>query len=124
MATAFAHPPPSTLLSAADALAWVTANAGANYPFRDAVDTRLVQELQSFGKLGQLISDEKGSPMNGPGTVASGTKPVDSDGDGIPDEWEVANGLDPKDASDGMKIGKDGYANVEIYLNSLVKASP
>ena len=107
-------------MSALDALAWVVANAGANHPSRDAVDARLMQEVQSFGKMGQLISDEKASPMSGPGTVAGGSKLVDSDGDGIPDDWEIANGLDPKDAKDGMKIGREGYANLEIYLNSLL----
>ena len=119
--TPFAHPPPSTVLSAPDALAWVITNAGSNHPSRDTVDTRLLQEVQSFGKLGQLISDERGSPMNGPGIVAGGTKPLDSDGDGIPDDWEAAHDLDPKDVRDGMQIGKDGYAHLEAYLNSLVK---
>lgn len=58
--------------------------------------------------------------MGGPGNIAGGTAPVDSDGDGIPDEWERANGLNPNDASDGMKIASNGYANLENYVNSLV----
>ena len=48
---------------------------------------------------------------------------VDTDGDGIPDVWEVANGLNPNDASDGKTttLSKQGYTNLEVYLNSLVE---
>lgn len=58
--------------------------------------------------------------MGGVGEIAGGTAPADSDGDGIPDDWETANGLDPNDASDGMAIASNGYANLENYVNSLV----
>jgi len=47
--------------------------------------------------------------------------PADSDGDGMPDAWETANGLDPNDASDGNIVNSDGYTNLEYYLNGLVK---
>jgi len=50
----------------------------------------------------------------------SSAAPLDSDGDGMPDEWETANGLDPNDASDGNVVADDGYTNLEHYLNSLV----
>ncbi|MEG1586860.1 MAG: hypothetical protein RR346_08290, partial [Bacteroidales bacterium] len=46
--------------------------------------------------------------------------PADSDGDGMPDEWERKHGLNPNDSSDGVIIGKDGYTNLENYLNDLV----
>ena len=48
----------------------------------------------------------------------------DTDGDGIPDEWETANGLNPSDANDGNEytIDSEGiYTNIEVYLNSLVE---
>lgn len=48
----------------------------------------------------------------------------DTDGDGIPDEWETANGLNPNDASDATvkTIDTRGwYSNLEVYLNSLVE---
>jgi len=48
------------------------------------------------------------------------TAPVDSDGDGMPDEWETANGLNPSDASDGNITDAEGYTNLERYMNSLV----
>ena len=53
-------------------------------------------------------------------TLNSTDAPVDTDGDGMPDEWEKSNGLDPSDPSDGKTIGTDGYSNLENYLNSLV----
>ena len=45
----------------------------------------------------------------------------DSDGDGIPDEWEIAHGLDPHDPSDAYIIREDGYMNVEYYSFSIIK---
>lgn len=45
---------------------------------------------------------------------------VDTDGDGIPDDWEEANGLDPNDATDGNVTNDEGYTNLELWMNSLV----
>ena len=48
----------------------------------------------------------------------------DSDGDGIPDVWEVAQGLNPNDGTDGKLYTLDPrgwYTNVEVYINSLVE---
>lgn len=47
----------------------------------------------------------------------------DTDKDGIPDEWELANGLNPNDISDGKKttLSTEGYTNLEVYLNSLIE---
>lgn len=47
---------------------------------------------------------------------------TDSDGDGMPDAWENANGLNPNDAEDGkaVTLSEEGYTNLEVYLNSLV----
>ncbi|MCF0192273.1 MAG: pectate lyase, partial [Prevotella sp.] len=45
---------------------------------------------------------------------------TDTDGDGMPDEWETANGLNPNDANDGKLTNAEGYTNLEVYLNSLV----
>ena len=53
-------------------------------------------------------------------TLASKDAPKDTDGDGMPDEWELANALDPTNPNDGKTIGADGYSNLENYLNSLV----
>jgi hypothetical protein len=52
--------------------------------------------------------------------LSSTDAPKDTDGDGMPDEWETACGLNPNDAGDGNGTGDGGYTNLEIYLNSLV----
>jgi pectate lyase len=47
-----------------------------------------------------------------------GVPPEDSDGDGMPDEWEIRYGLNPDDPSDGpLDKDGDGYTNLEEYLN-------
>ncbi len=45
---------------------------------------------------------------------------ADTDGDGMPDEWEIANALNPNDPEDGPATAENGYTNLENYLNSLV----
>ena len=44
---------------------------------------------------------------------------MDSDHDGIPDEWEVRHGLNPKYASDAARDSGDGYTFLEKYLNGI-----
>ena len=45
---------------------------------------------------------------------------VDTDGDGMPDKWEVENGLNPNDPSDANKdCTGDGYTNIEKYINGI-----
>ncbi|MGL4994303.1 MAG: pectate lyase [Bacteroidales bacterium] len=49
---------------------------------------------------------------------------VDSDGDGIPDIWEEAYGLNPENSADGNLISIDTmgrYTNLEVYLHNLVQ---
>ena len=48
------------------------------------------------------------------------TASVDTDRDGIPDAWETAHRLDPRDATDAAKLEVSGYTQLEVYLNSLV----
>ncbi len=44
----------------------------------------------------------------------------DTDGDGMPDEWESENGLNPNDPSDAVKdCTGDGYTNIEKYINDI-----
>lgn len=47
------------------------------------------------------------------------TVPTDTDGDGMPDEWEEQYGLDPT-AEDQNTLNADGYTALEVYLNSLM----
>lgn len=116
------YPGPTTLLTAQQAYEHVKKNAGAS-KVRDAVDIYLINtELSSLGKTGKLIANE--SEVGGVGTISGGTASADADKDGIPDAWERANGLNPNDASDAMKIASNGYANIENYVNSLVGTVP
>ena len=110
----------------------VLANVGASL-YRDAVDTRHVEEAKNgtatykgsvSGAQGQLdkVSDQ------GTYELESTSRPegFDTDGDGIPDDWEIANGLNPNDKSDGnaktIDTEKGWYTNLEVYVNSLVES--
>jgi hypothetical protein len=118
-AKAFNAPPvPVTVQPAAEAFATVLADAGASL-HRDAVDKRLIEQVRSLGSQGAVINDE--TVVSGAGTIAGGTSPTDNDQDGIPDDWELSHGLNPKLSADGSEMsGTTGYTNVEVYLNSLV----
>lgn len=106
-------PAPDSALTAYKKI--VTA-AGASL-HRDTVDARLIADLVSLGKTGSTIHDP--AEMGGFGEITGGQPPLDSDGDGMPDAWEMAHGLNPK-MSDGNKVGASGYTQLEEYLNSLV----
>lgn len=115
----YSYPTVNTLLSPLDAYAKVKASAGAS-KFRDSVDSYLINtELSSLGKVGALISDPTVAPIGGPGNIPGGTPPKDSDGDGIPDDYESAHGTNPN-SNDSANIASNGYANIENYINSLV----
>jgi large repetitive protein len=90
--------------------------AGTVLPQRDAVDLRVVQDVQQR-RTGYLNSQ---SAVGGWPTLVSTNPPVDSDGDGMPDQWELATGLDPADPADGRRISSSGYSHLENYLNALV----
>jgi hypothetical protein len=107
-------------LSPQEAYDLIVSEVGCSFPARDEVDTRLIEELTSLGTLGQLISSEFEGPMNGPGSVSGGAAPADTDQDGMPDSWEIENGLDPNAADNNGDANGDGYTNLEEYLNSLV----
>ncbi|CAG9988578.1 unnamed protein product [Clonostachys byssicola] len=109
---------PSKVYTATEAVPVVLNSAGTTFPTRDAVDAALVDQVRSYGTKGALISDE--ASMGGPGSISGGTSPTDTDGDGIPDAWESANGLNPNDKADGMAVASNGYTNLENYVNSLV----
>ncbi|OGG05474.1 MAG: hypothetical protein A3F83_08020 [Candidatus Glassbacteria bacterium RIFCSPLOWO2_12_FULL_58_11] len=47
--------------------------------------------------------------------------PVDTDEDGIPDEWEKDNGLDPANPADCVKELASGYTAIEEYCNRLAE---
>lgn len=93
---------------------------GASLPYRDPVDFYVVSEVMSFGKEGALISKEAELPIGIPTAWRhkSFSKPADTDGDGMPDEWESTHGTNPA-ANDAMTIAANGYANIENYINGI-----
>jgi len=122
-----------TTHTAATAYDKVLAYAGASL-HRDEVDQRYVTETtngtatysgsvtKTKGRI-DIVADCKGyTEANFPtGARESG---FDTDGDGIPNDWETANGLDPNNASDGLTYTLDPkgwYTNLEVYANSLVQ---
>jgi hypothetical protein len=101
-------------VAAAEAFKEVLEKAGATFPVRDAVDRRIVQSVrEGTGHLIDSPEDVGGWPE-----YRSGIPPKDSDGDGIPDTWEIANHLNPHGPADANQAsGGDGYTNIEKYLN-------
>jgi pectate lyase len=93
----------------------VLADAGATLPRRDAVDSRIVNEVTSG--TGKIINDEE--EVGGWPVLESTSPPVDSDNDGMPDDWEAARGLDPRVDDSAKDRDGDGYTNVEEYINGL-----
>ncbi len=112
------HPAvPVTVDTAEAAFQKVIAGAGDSL-HRDSHDTRLVAQARSLGQEGKIIHNP--TEVGGFGEVVGGPAPADSDQDGIPDAWELAHHLDPKDPADALKRDPTGYTNLEQYLNSLV----
>lgn len=107
--------------------------AGASLS-RDWVDTLMVYDTR-YGKAshtgsglgkGFINSQNDNKPANAPADwspwpeLKSAACPTDTDQDGMPDEWETANGLNPNDAADRNSKNAEGYTMLETYMNSLV----
>jgi len=129
------------IMTAQQSYDYVLANVGATLPKRDAVDERIVKQV----KTGQVFYVEPKEPVaqspyvkrrlpmdsykQGIITDVSqvggypeykGTPYKDSDNDGMPDEYEIKKGLNPRDSADASYITKSGYSNIEEFLNSVV----
>jgi hypothetical protein len=147
----FAHAP-LNIMSAAEAYAYDLANVGATLPHRDAVDRRVIDMVRT-GKVGDARARPEDlakaaavgyAPrwvkeledlvalgfITDPAQVGGypeykGTPYKDTDGDGMPDEWEVAHGLNPNDPNDAAgDLNGDGYTNIEDYINGLDPRAP
>jgi hypothetical protein len=124
---------PVTTHAVLDSYEQVLAHAGC-LP-KDAVTIRNVNEIKSrSGKWGKTPPD--GGLMEG---LSPEPPPLDTDNDGIPDEWETVHGLNPNDGDDIYTIVKwgdsvltynnipvpgtenryHGYAYIEYYINEL-----
>lgn len=122
-----------TTHSAAEAFSKVLAYSGASL-YRDEIDARYMEEAKTgTAKYKGNITKSPGiidkvSDVNGytEANFGKGSRPADfdTDNDGIPDAWELANGLDPNDASDALTYSLDSkeyYTNLEVYANSLIE---
>jgi hypothetical protein len=105
--------------SAQDAYDAVLSTSGASL-VRDAADARLVEGVRNRTHRRIDSQDEVG----GWPELRSAPPRSDRDGDGMPDEWEMENRLNPDARSDGNgDHDNDGYTNLEEYLNELVAPS-
>jgi len=130
----------------------VIADVGVSYPSRDAIDSRIISEVQSrtatygssFNGGGNGIIDSQfdlcpnGGPAGGCVECSDGDNDYcwlpllksndpakDSDDDGMPDAWELAHCLDPCDSSDANSDRNgDGYTNIEEYINWIPLREP
>ena len=122
-----------TTHNAATAYEKVLSYGGASL-YRDEVDERYMNEARNktatytgsvTGKKGliDVVADCNGyTEENFP--TGSRDADFDTDKDGIPDNWELANGLNPNSAADGKTKTLDSkgyYTNLEVYANSLVE---
>ena len=127
-----AAPWPAMLIreqSAEEAYELVLAHAGATRPRRDTVDERILREVRTGTatfegatyKAKHKVADaskkigiiDQPADVGGWPELKTTPAPQDSDHDGMPDDWERANGLNPHDAEDRNKRAIDGYTMLE-----------
>ena len=123
----------TTTHTAEDAYEKVLAYAGASL-HRDSFDSLMVSDTRngtatytgSGLSSGFVNSQDDNKPDDADDTwtawpeLSQYDEITDSDGDGMDDDWETANGLDPTDPDDRNTYNDDGYTMLEVYLNSLV----
>ena len=115
-----------TTTSATKAFEEVMKSSGASLK-RDTLDQRIIENVNS--RTGRIIDVQGGYPHGTPYDISknawpalrSASAPPDSDDDGMPDEWEKKNKLNPDDDGDAsMKSLHTYFTNIEVYINSLV----
>ncbi len=115
-----------TVHTAVQAYNAVLLYGGASFK-RDAVDTRIAKEVKdgtatyNGSKTGFRGIIDSQTDVNGWPLLTQTAALLDTDKDGMPDDWETANKLDPKTANANAKDLSTGYDNIEVYINSLVK---
>ncbi len=133
--------PAFAIYPAAEAFSRVLDNAGATLPVRDPVDRRIIEQVRTgkivcpdevsleevpYFKYRRLPADsyKKGIITDisqvGGFPEYRGEPRLDSDLDGLPDNWETRYGLNPRDPSDALlDCSGDGYTNIEKYINGI-----
>src|SRR5690606_7228799 len=106
----------------------VLEHAGASLK-RDAADLRIIDEVRNKTYTAHGSSGEQNSrfgiidsphDVGGWPVLESSKAPKDSDGDGMPDDWEIAHNLDPNTPNANGRDLSTAYDNIEVYMNSLV----
>ena len=124
-----------TTHSAETAFTKILSYVGASL-HRDDVDARYATEAENgTATYTGSVTHQPGiidvvSDVNGytEANFGTGTRPAgfDSDNDGMPDEWETLNGLNPNNSADALlytlDTTKGWYTNLEVYLSSLVES--
>ncbi len=121
---------PVTTYSAEDAYDTVLKYVGAMCPSRDTLDDRIIDDVKN--RTGKLIDVQGGyahatayaQTTGAWPALATGTAPLDSDHDGMTDDWENANGLNPNNAGDRNGVALNNYTNLENYLNGIICNAP
>ena len=136
--------PAITIMPTKEAYSYVLENAGATLPKRDLVDQRITEQVRT-GKINPLpnvklpetnfkhrrlpVDSYKQGIITDVSQVGGypeykGTPHKDSDNDGMPDEYEIKKGLNPKNAADAsLDKDKNGYTNIEDYLNAVAASA-
>lgn len=94
---------------------------------RDTLDARIINDVKN--RTGRLIDVQGGYPHGTPYEqtitawpyLQSLPAPADDDKDGMPNDWEIKNGLNPNNAADASGITLHKYfTNIEVYINGRV----
>lgn len=121
----FEAPALESFETAEEAYENVLGYAGAILPRRDTVDARIIEETRTstatyggvYGAGTGIIDSQE--DVGGWPELLNANAPEDSDSDGIPDEWETENGLDPDNPDDSKEIADNGYSNLENYVHTI-----
>lgn len=108
----------------------VLSDVGAIVPALDYIDQRYIREVKEGtytyigsdkGLLGIIDSQDDAEGYPDETTFKGGEAPLDTDHDGMPDEWEIKHGLNPENYYDAAQIylSDEGYTNIELYVNEL-----
>lgn len=109
----------------------ILSNSGAIVPKLDDIDKRYIREIENgeaeysgseTGMKGFLNSVEDAEGYPNETTFKGGEAYLDSDEDGMPDEWEIFHGLNPDNYYDACQVylSDEGYTNIELYINELI----
>jgi hypothetical protein len=139
------------IVPAREAYESVLAGSGATLPRRDAVDLRIIENVRTGVPTAKPTAQTRAQLVQPPYTEKNideqivliakgiithpeqvggypkyaGTPYLDTDKDGLPDAWETAHGLNPRDAADATAdLNGDGYTNIEDFINGLDPRAP